>query len=251
MKRTAKVQTILADLHVHTCLSPCAGLDMTPRKIVAEALRRGLSMIAVTDHNSAQNVPAVMICALQTKLCVIPGMEITTAEEAHVVALFPTVEAAGAMQELVFEKLQPGENDEELFGMQVIANEFDEVEGFNTRLLIGNTELSVDEVVEQIHGLGGLAIAAHIDRPSYSILSQLGFIPDYLELDALEFSRNLTAAAARERFSEYGRLPFVASSDSHSLADLGTCSTRLRLARVCFAELRMALRSERGRGIVY
>ncbi|UCF09839.1 MAG: PHP domain-containing protein, partial [Candidatus Bipolaricaulota bacterium] len=148
------------DLHIHTCLSPCASLDMTPRKIVRRACERALGMIAVTDHNSAENAAAVMAAARDTALCVIPGLEVTTAEEAHVLGLFAELEAALSLQEIVYRHLLPGENDEDLFGMQVVANENDEVEGLNKRLLIGATSLTVNQLVEAIHEREGLAVAA-------------------------------------------------------------------------------------------
>ncbi len=244
------LRVLTADLHIHTCLSPCASLDMTPRKIVAKALELKLAMIAVTDHNSAENTAAVMTVADGTELCVIPGLEITTAEEAHVVALFGDREAAVSMQELVYEHLQPGENVVDLFGMQVVANENDEVEAMNPRLLIGATTLSVNQVVDGIHEREGLAIAAHIDREGYSLVAQLGFIPPDLELDAVEISRRLSLPAARERFPEYEARPFITASDAHDLDGLGLSPTSFRVASPGFDELRLALKGAEGREIV-
>ena len=223
---------------------------MTPLGIVREALAKKLAFIAVTDHNSAQNTTAVTAAARDTSLCVIPGMEITTAEEVHLLALFEAPRQALEMQETVFDQLQPGENDEVLFGMQVIANELDEVEGFNPRLLIGSTFLTIDDAVELIHRLDGLAIPAHIDRPSYSIMAQLGFIPDYLDVDAVEISKRLGMAEARSRYGTLARLPFVSSSDSHELEAIGSAFTRLSVARPCFTELKKALRGANGRRIL-
>jgi PHP family Zn ribbon phosphoesterase len=239
-----------ADLHVHTCLSPCATLDMTPVQIVARAVEKGLAMIAVTDHNSAENAGAVMRAARGTELVVLPGLEVATAEEAHVLALFGRLEAAVALQELVYDRLQPGENDEELFGLQVVANERDEVEGMNRRLLIGATTLGVGALVDAIHAHGGLAVASHIDRDSFSLVSQLGFIPDDLALDGVEISARLTLGEGRARFPEYRRFAFLAASDAHDLDDLGRNPVRLRAARPGFEELRLALRGDAGRGVL-
>ena len=241
---------VMADLHVHTCLSPCAGLDLTPMKIVKKARERGLSLIAVTDHNSAENAAAVMAAARGSDLRVLPGMEVTTAEEAHVVALFETLDSAAALQHVVFDNLIPGKNDENLFGMQVIANEFDEVAGFNERLLIGATTLDLGEVVDTIHRFGGLAVAAHIDREGFSVIGQLGFIPDGMDFDALEISKELSLTQGRARFREYERFPFVTSSDAHKLDDIGTVSTSFRAARPEMDEIRLALSGERGREII-
>lgn len=246
-----RLQTIGADLHIHTCLSPCGSLDMTPIKIVREALDRGLSMIAITDHNSAENVPAVMAVARDKNLCVIPGLEITSSEEAHIIALFNSPESALSMQEIVFQNLLPGENDEDLFGIQVIADEFDNVDGINKRLLIGATTLTIDTIVQLIHEQNGMAIPAHIDRESYSIISQLGFIPPDLDIDAIEISSNITLKKARELFQEANTFAVVTSSDSHDLSTIGRSKTKLLVQKATFAELKMALKNEKGRKIIY
>lgn len=244
------LRALAADLHVHTCLSPCASLDMTPVNIVARARARGLAMIAVTDHNSIENAAALVRAARGSGLCVLPGMEVTTAEEAHLVALFDGLEAAQSLQELVYGRLLPGENDPELFGLQVVANEQDEVEGFNPRLLIGATTLGVGEVVAAVHELGGLAIAAHIDREAYSLVGQLGFIPPDLALDAVEISGAVALGEARGRFPEYLGRAFVTASDAHELEDLGRHPVWIEAAEASFAELRAALRGEGGRRVL-
>ena len=248
---SALLKTINADLHIHTCLSPCGSLDMTPIQIVREALAQGLSMIAITDHNSAENVPAVMAVAREKNLCVIPGLEITSSEEAHIVALFNSPEDAHSMQEIVFQNLLPGENDEDLFGIQVIADEFDNVDGINTRLLIGATTLTIEAIVQHIHERNGMAIPAHIDRDSYSIISQLGFIPPDLDIDAIEISSNITLKRARELFQEANTFSVVTSSDSHDLSTIGKSKTKLLVQKATFEELKMAIKNEKGRKIIY
>ena len=244
------MRVVLADLHIHTCLSPCATLDMTPKKIVSQARKRGLDMIAVTDHNSAENTGSVIEAARQTDLCVISGIEVTTSEEAHIIGLFEDPKDAVSMQDLIYEYLQQGENDEDLFGMQVIANEFDEVEGMNRRLLIGATRLGLSQVVKAIHDRRGLAIAAHIDREAFSVISQLGFIPEDLDLDAVEISRRVTLEKGRDLFPDLGRFPFITSSDAHDLQDVGASPTGFRMAGPEVAELRLALKGMAGRRIV-
>ena len=240
-----------ADLHIHTCLSPCATLDMTPRKIVEQAQKTNLEIIAITDHNSAENAGSVMAAAQDTELCVIPGIEVTTSEEAHIVGLFENPLDALSMQTLVYDHLQPGENDDDLFGMQVIANAFDEVEGMNRRLLIGATNLGLNEIIDAIHKLNGLTVAAHIDRQAFSIISQLGFIPEGLDLDALEISRRMTRTQDRARFKEYERFAFIASSDAHDIPEVGTSPTNFLMAGPDMAELRLALKGKEGRNIEY
>jgi len=222
---------------------------MTPIKIVRQSITMGLSIIAITDHNSAENVAAVTAAARGTGLYVIPGIEITTAEEVHLLGLFESCQTALQMQDIVFEHLMPGENDEKLFGMQVIANEYDEVEGFNKRLLIGSTSLDVNRTIDCIHRHNGIAIFSHIDREVNSVIGQLGFIPAGMPIDGIEISRYTDIDRAHARFSEYERYPFITSSDSHELPDIGSASTKFLLAGLNFDEVRMALTGTDGRKI--
>ena len=189
-----------ADLHIHTCLSPCAELDMTPYRIVERAASLGLNVIAICDHNSVENAEVTKRLAKGKGINAIPGIEVTSFEEVHIVGLFRDIDSVLRIQDIVYENLQTGENDVDAFGYQVVVNENDEVLSFNNRLLIGATTLSVSKVVETIHTLGGLAIAAHIDREGYGIIGQLGFIPHDLNLDALEISRNITIDDAKRKF---------------------------------------------------
>jgi predicted metal-dependent phosphoesterase TrpH len=222
---------------------------MTPLKIVHEARRKGLDLIAITDHNSAENVAAVTAAAGGEGPRVIPGIEITTAEEVHILGLFGRVADALAMQSLVYDRLQPGENDEDLFGMQVVSNERDEVEGFNNRLLIGATSLSLDQVVSAIHSLDGLAVAAHVDREAFSLVGQLGFIPEDLPLDAVEISARTPLKQARDGMLGCGDAPLITSSDAHHISDVGTGTTGFLMEDLRMSELKLALKNERGRGI--
>ena len=234
-----------ADLHVHTCLSPCGDLFMSPRKIASRAESLRIALLAVCDHNSAGNALAVMRAA-GTNVTVLPGLEICTREEIHVLALFGEIEAARAMQEKVQRHLE-GTNDPEAFGLQILANELDEVMGYEDRLLIGATGLAIEEVVDAIHRLDGLAIAAHVDRESYSVISQLGFIPENVRFDALELSRSVTAKEFRRTRSAPVGCPFIRNSDAHYLDDVGTNTGEYELDRPSFRELRKALRAEDGR----
>jgi len=165
-----------ADFHIHTCLSPCAELEMSPLAIIQQAKIKELDIIGICDHNSAENISALKQAADKYDICLLPGMEVTSIEEVHILALFDEIASALQLQEIIYANL-PGENDEDTFGMQVIVNIRGEVLGFNKKLLIGASNLTVDEAVRTIHSLNGLAIAAHIDRDSFSLISQLGFVP--------------------------------------------------------------------------
>ena len=238
-----------ADLHIHTCLSPCAELSMGPKAIVEKALQHGLDVIGISDHNYSENAPAVVNAARNRNLTVLPGMEVTSKEEVHILAVFDSVEKALQLQEIVYEHL-PGENNTEAFGLQVIVNEDHDVLGFNKRLLAGATELSVEQVVDSISALGGLAIAAHVDRETFGIIGQLGFVPEELHLDALELSANTSPEEARRRFPEYAAYAFVRSSDAHSAAEIGKVRTSLLLCEPSTREIKKALRGEEGRRVL-
>ncbi|MFC1890784.1 PHP domain-containing protein [Thermodesulfobacteriota bacterium] len=235
------------DLHIHTCLSPCADLDMSPKGIVAESLEKGLNIIAVCDHNSAENVGAVIKAGASEGLYVLPGMEINSKEEVHTIAIFESEEKAIAMQQILYDNLR-GTNRPDIFGDQVVANELDEVEGFNDRLLIGAVQLSLEKIVRKVHDLGGLSIASHIDRPSYSIPSQLGFIPPDLDLDAIEIAKP-GDKDFESRFLRETRAPILTASDAHYRRDIGRRYVSLILEFPGFGELQMALKSESGRKI--
>jgi len=238
------------DLHIHTCLSPCGDLKMSPRAIVLEAIRKGLDLIAICDHNSCENAAATIKASAQTPLKVLPGIEITTQEEVHICGLFDSIDAANDIQYLVYDHLT-GENDETVFGMQVKVDADDYVVAFEKRLLIGAATLSVEYVVDAIHKSGGIAIAAHIDREGFGILGQLGFVPPALELDALEISSRMCLAEARLNFSEYAHYPFLQSSDAHFIENIGRAFTNLNLYEANFDELRLALKGQLRRGIIY
>jgi PHP family Zn ribbon phosphoesterase len=237
-----------ADLHIHTCLSPCADWDMSPRKIIRRSREVHLDLIAVCDHNSAENTEAVMREGLRHGVCVVPGLEICSREEVHVLALFGELKQALALQELVYAHL-PGENRPELFGHQIVATESDEVLAENPRLLIGATGLGLAEIVRATHYLNGLSLAAHVDRPANGIIQQLGFIPTDLDLDGVEVSYRLPLDGIRETLPVIGALPCITSSDAHFLEDIGKVYCILQMAAPTFRELSFSIRGQQGRRI--
>ena len=238
-----------ADLHIHSCLSPCSDWAMSPKKIIQQSLAVGLDVIALCDHNSAENAAATMREGQRQGVQVLPGMEICSKEEVHILALFDELEPALDMQAYVYANL-PGENKTEVFGFQVIANEQDEVIGENPRLLIGATRLSLHDIVDKSHGLGGINISCHVDRPAYGIINQLGFIPDDLNLDGLEVSYRIKLAEAAQTIPGVGNFSFVTASDAHLLNDIGKVFTVFELAEPSLAEIRLALAGKDGRRIL-
>jgi len=222
---------------------------MSPAAIVRTAIERAIDIIAITDHNSAENIISAQKAAERKNITVLAGMEITSSEEAHILALLNGTEGIHKLQDMVYKKLQPGENNEKLFGEQVVVNENDEVLAFNKKLLIGATALSAQDIVETIHSLGGLAVASHVDRDAFSIISQLGFIPEDLHFDALEISPNTNKEAAELSFSGYRFLPWVSSSDAHWLRDMGRRTTVFYMHEPKIEEMRLALKSVEGRSV--
>ncbi len=239
-----------ADLHIHTCLSPCAELSMTPARIVERAAALGINIMAVCDHNTVEHVEVTANIAKKKGIRVIAGIEINSSEEVHVLGLFENMADASKMQAIVYANL-PGENNEEAFGMQVVVNENEEVLGFNKRLLIGATELSVNRIVELIHTFNGLAVASHIDREGFGIIGQLGFIPEGIEFDALEISYKTSRAKAQEMFAPYNHIPWLTSSDAHSLEDIGRSTTWFVMEHSTFEEMRLALKGTEGRKVIF
>jgi len=237
------------DLHVHTCLSPCAELDMHPMALVQKAIEAKLDMIAICDHNSSANVPYVIKAAQTSKLKILPGMEITTSEEVHLLAIFDSLSNLVLLQNIIDQHLT-GVNDEKLFGVQAIVNEIGEVEGINNQLLIGATDLSLDTLIGYIHQFDGLAIASHIDRESFSVLSQLGFIDDNADFDALEITPRTGFDQARIKYPELSKYSFIISSDSHFIKNIGSAFTRMFLYEPTFSELKMAFKKQNGRYVM-
>ena len=242
-----------ADLHIHTSLSPCADEKMFPQGIIKQAKMNNLDIVGICDHNSAENVMATQKIGQREKIVVIGGIEATSQEEVHILALFDNVRKLCEFQEIIYEKLS-GFNDEKIFGKQLIINEDDEVIGSNDRLLIGATSLSLQKIVQTIRSLGGLTIASHIDRSSFSIIAQLGFIPEGLLLDALELSPNYehrTARfASRQANPELYGFPLVTFSDAHFLKDIGRSFTIFLMEEANIGEIKKALSREDGRKVM-
>lgn len=214
------MKSLLADLHVHTVLSPCAEVEMIPPLIVQRALELGLGLIAVTDHNAAANCAAVIAAAAGTPLVVLPGMEVQTAEEVHVLCLFDTVEQALTWQGIVFDHLPNLPNAEELLGAQFVVDAAGDYIRTEARLLLTSTDLTLDSVIHRVAALGGLAIPAHINRPTFSLLANLGFVPPGLAVPALEIFRLTEPASLVAAQPELAAWPLIRGGDAHRLSEV-------------------------------
>ncbi len=206
------------DLHIHSALSPCADNDMTPNNIVNMSILKGLDVIAITDHNSCANVQAVVNCAKNTSLLVIPGIEIETAEEIHVICLFSDTRGAAEMQKLVYSKLPKIKNKEEIFGEQLIFDEKDGLICKENRLLLTATDITINEVFDIVNNeLNGIAIPAHIDRQANSIISSFGTIPQDIDVKCVEISNKDTESTINSDYIKLQCTKRIYSSDAHYL----------------------------------
>lgn len=215
------------DLHIHSCLSPCAENDMTPNNIVNMALIKGLDIIAVTDHNSVGNVRAVTEVGERSGLLVVPGMELCTSEEIHLVCLFPDYENAMSFGKQVYDNLPQVTNREDIFGPQILMDAQDNETGRETRLLSGACNLDIETAINLVRSFNGVVIPSHVNRQSYSILNTLGSVPPEYGFKYLEFSphRGTVPLSAQieefiQNYPELGSYNIIHSSDAHFLGDI-------------------------------
>jgi len=239
-----------ADLHVHSVLSPCGSLEMSPGNIVQSALNAKLDIIAITDHNSTKQVSIVKSMAEDRGIFVIGGVEVNTAEEVHCLALFETDEQLVDFQDYLDQHLPPIKNDTQKFGYQVVVDEFENIVEEEDRLLIIALNAGIVDVERKVHSLSGLFIPAHIDRPFNGIISQLGFVPINLKADAFELSRR----AHLSDWENNTKLPadpvFIRNSDAHRPEDVGKQISIFEMEEISFSEIRKALKSEGGRKVI-
>jgi hypothetical protein len=238
----------LAELHAHTVLSPCAELEMLPPLLVRRALERGLHVLAITDHNASANVAAVQAAAAGTGLVVLPGMELQTREDVHVLCLFEALAPLAAWQAEVDASLPPLKNQVEHFGDQLVVDAAGDFVRREERLLLVGARLTLAQAVAGVTALGGLVIPAHVERQAFGLLGHLGLVPAGVDFSALEISRFVTPEAARERFPQLRGHTLLQGGDAHRLDEvLGlNCFT---LAEPTLAEIGLALRGERERAV--
>ncbi len=209
------------DLHIHSCLSPCGDNDMTPANIVGMAFISGLRVIAITDHNSCLNCAPAMKYGEEYGVIVIPGMELTTSEEIHVVCLFPRLENALRFSDFVYEQLMDIKCKPDIFGYQFIVGEDDEIAGEVEKLLISATDISIDDVDALMDEYEGLWFPAHIEKDANSVLSNLGMIPPdskFIMAEIKDFNRTDEII---EENPYLERCEILYNSDAHSLGQIG------------------------------
>lgn len=238
-----------ADLHIHTLLSPCAEVEMIPSLIVTAALRAGLDIIAIADHNSCENAGAVIRAAKGTGLRVLPGIEVQSVEGVHLLCLFDELEAALEVQEVVYAGLPKVPGAERFYREQIVVDENDEFVRWCERPISMPTSLEITQIKETVDRLGGLVVPSHIDRSGTGMCGVLGMMPESPVFEAVELTPNLSDEEARSGILQGRDCAVLRSSDAHWLDAIGLHRTLFHLARRSVVEIRMACRGEAGRRV--
>ncbi|HUL19968.1 MAG TPA: PHP domain-containing protein [Thermodesulfobacteriota bacterium] len=243
------LKPFLADLHVHTVLSGCAEVEMIPPLILQQAKRLGLSLIAITDHNSCHNAEAVMEASVGTGVHVLPGMELQSKEEVHLLCLFDTIRQCQEWQEEVFQRLPARGNKEEIFGAQFVVNAAGEWVRTEERFLAGAADMGLEEAVARVHAMGGMVIPAHVDRPSFSLLSNLGWVPESLQVQALEVTPQFVPEIGFQKWPQLKAWCLVVNGDAHRLQEMQS-RTLFKIDAPVVHEIHLALQGEQGRRVM-
>lgn len=233
-----------ADMHIHSVLSPCGDLEMSPSAIVAKAKEMGLDIIGLTDHNSTLNAEVTRRLGEKAGLCVLMGAEVTTKEEVHCLSFMPNAEKLAEFQAFLDSKVIFFENDVDKFGYQLVVDEEENVLDQVPHLLINALDLPMLELQQKVYEMGGIFIPAHVDRPTFSISSQLGFIPTGLKFHALELSYYCKRDGYKflENCPWFSDFNFIQSSDAHFVDDIGKINSVLEMPSFSFDNFKDALR---------
>lgn len=208
------------DLHTHSALSPCGDNMMTPNNLAGMASLAGIQILALTDHNTAKNCPAFFTACKRYGVVPVGGMELTTAEEIHVICLFPTLESALDFDRTVEARRMKIDNRPEIFGDQLIINEEDEPSGTDPWYLPAATDIPISEVPSLVRRHGGICYPAHIDRPSGGIVAILGGFPPEIDFATYELNDVSKRAEYEERFPQLKKMNCVCCSDAHYLEQI-------------------------------
>lgn len=238
-----------ADLHIHTVLSPCGDLGMSPQNIVDKARERGLDIIGITDHNSTRHCRLTQKLAAEKGIFVLCGAEVTSIEEVHCLCFMPDFDRLDLLQSYLDFHLLDFKNDVNKFGYQVQVDENEMIVYEEEKLLIQSINQNINQIDAFVHELGGLFIPAHVNRPTFSLISQLGFIPDDLNYDALEISRHITKKAFHSVNPNLLHVSIIQDSDAHFIDDIGLVRNIFQIQKPDFEEIKMALKNKEGRSV--
>ncbi len=238
-----------ADLHIHTVLSPCGDLEMSPANIIENAREKGLDIIGITDHNTTRHCKLIRKLAEPAGIFVLMGAEVTTREEVHCLTFFENDDQLSEFQDYLEKHLPPIPNNTEKFGYQVVVDEDEQIIDEIEFLLISALDQSIKQVEEKVHSLGGIFIPAHIDRSSYSIISQLGFIPTDILIDGIEISANCKLSSILPFLGGQTERTIIRDSDAHFIENIGTSFSIFELEHRTFSEVKLALQRKQGRKV--
>ena len=241
------MQKFRADLHIHTLLSPCADLEMTPKNIVDLSLKKGLQIIGITDHNSTKNALLVKKIASEKGLYVLTGAEVTTREEVHCLVFFDVKEQLQEFQKYIDQNSSRIPNPDGHFGYQPVIDENENITELISYYLPAALKKSIHEIQNKVYELEGIFIPAHIDRPANGLLSQLGFIPENLEFDALGVLKHSSVTYVQKHRNRKVNISFLTNSDAHHLSQIGEICSVLNMKEINFREIKMALNQVDGR----
>jgi len=243
------MQSFKADLHTHTVLSPCGSLEMSPGRIIEKAVKEGIDLLGITDHNSTLMCRVIAEVAAEQNISILPGAEINTKEEVHCLTFFQDWKKLETFQQYLDQHLIHIPNDPNRFGYQVVVDRNEQILQEVDSLLIASLDQSLDDVAEVVHSLGGIFIPAHVDRPTNSITSQLGFIPENLKADALEISKFTTLNEIKKLQPNVDAFSIIQSSDAHFIDNIGDISCCFHMESPDFEEVKMALACKNGRKV--
>ena len=243
------MRSFRADLHIHSVLSPCGGLEMAPSAVVNKLKENGVEWFAITDHNSMANCPAYQAAAQRVGLHFSWGVEIQSMEEIHLLAYFEDSGKAQAFDRELYKSLLPLANDPDYFGDQVIIDENENILRVESRALINSSIWDLTTAVEQVLAYDGFVIPAHIDAGVNSIISQLGFLPPYPEFDVLGITARLDLTDYLGHNPGLSSKQFMRASDAHYLSDLGHAYSLIHVAEPSVTELILASHKVGGRYI--
>lgn len=237
------MNTYKADLHIHTVLSPCGDLFMSPQNIVIQAAKKGLDIIGIADHNTTLQALLVEEIAEDYGIFVLCGAEVTSKEEVHCLCFLPDVERLNIFQKYLDENLPDIKNNTDKFGYQVCVDRDENITYEEERLLISAINQTIEQIENKVHSLNGIFIPAHINKSNYSIISQLGFVSPDLKIEALELSKHITKQKFIETNKYLSGYTFIQSSDAHFVDDIGTVYTNINMQERNFDEIKRALQT--------
>ncbi|WP_282039784.1 PHP domain-containing protein [Saccharicrinis aurantiacus] len=231
-----------ADLHIHTVLSPCASLDMSPDNIIKEAIKKKLDIIGITDHNSTKQCKVVDVLGKKNGIKVLLGVEVSSKEEVHCLAYFESYTELALFQEYIDQHLPYIKNQSKKFGDQVWVNQFNEIIGIEERLLIVGLKQTIDEIAIKVKELSGIFIPAHINKARNSLISQLGFMPTNLSVNAIEVFKGTDIDALCKLHKWAAQYSILTNSDAHELQQIGQNCNNIQLEAPTFQAIKETLK---------